>query len=80
MQDPEGESKQKDNCGGTLRLFAKSLTAIFQTSLGKKKKKKVLSLRFYPAMQGYMLVCHLFMDADREYKTPGSEAITCNPQ
>lgn len=85
VQDPEDESKQKDDCGRTLkthngifRLFANSLKAVCQTSLGKKKK--VLSLRFYPAMQGYVLVCHLFMDADREYKTPGSEAITCNPQ
>ena len=48
MQDPEGESKQKDNCGGTLRLFAKSLKAIFQTSLGKKKKKNGFESEILP--------------------------------
>lgn len=69
MQAPEGESKQKANFGRTLkthngifRLFANSLKAVFQTSLEKKKR---LSLRFYPAMQGYVLVCNLFMEADR---------------
>ena len=45
VQDPEDESKQKDDCGRTLkthngifRLFANSLKAVCQTSLGKKKK------------------------------------------
>ena len=45
VQDPEDESKQKDDCGRTLkthngifRLFANSLKAVCQTSLGKKKR------------------------------------------